>query len=986
MISRIIALLVLATLSAGASIAQDAPGRISGVVRNKATGLFLRDATVELHPGGRTAATDELGRFSFSALSHGLHTITVSYMGLEPFQRTVEVSAHAPAPELDIQLTDPIYHLEAFVVSGEREGAAAAITRQRNADNVKTVVALDSFGFLPNEDPSDLLIRLPGVNSEEAEQGTVGVRGIDSSRNLVTYDGAQMATSFGMISRQFRFLNISASSFEELEVIKAPTPNMWASSLGGTINMKTKTTLNMRENRQFTYRAGFKLSPSLFDYTPRRVDSPFGPIAALGYKQLFSIGSGRRNLGVSLELFHSKYTNSIARTDTEYAPTLGNAYIYRFKTLDNADYRTTDSATLRFDYKYSKSTRFYVSALFSQAKSNLAPGLEGMNTDFRANPNSASAYAPGYNEDCSTIATGGIMQIIQGYLGFLDRQTRVQIGGEHKYSFLELDYDFTYSNSSVDLDGGGNAGSAGNQLIAQLWNITDSTLDRTHNAEFPSYTYAGTTPATNPYKADNYTDLRLYHRQGTRDGTNYEAKINAKANIDLFGRPVQLSSGLAWQQIGLGENPDTRQWRYKYSYNAAGSGSLASDYAVAQFLDPGIKIDSRFGAGITELPRFHIGLVSDDLRDNPDNWWHNEYYYLQDQRNNTRNLKENIYAAYLMGRTRFGKLGVLAGARMEYTEFDGEAWERAKTPAPTTVEQVTDPFGSIESAYGMEKKQTHNSYADVFPGIHFTYAFQKNFLARASWSTSIGRPPPRQLISTFSYNDTSQSVTISNPDLKPEYANNFDLSLEYYLKPVGLFSIGAFRKEISDFIYSSRGKTIGPDDGYPDFLDGYTENMHRNGGDATINGLEISYEQQLSFLPRPFKELRINLNYTWMDMDASYDAGVPRTTADMPNFVPATFNARLRYHYKRLWCGVAFNYTDSKLVTYSDNPAYLEYRKGRHQIDLNASFRIKSFLEFFATVNNITDEPYVNYIGKESRNYRTIYNGPNLNIGISGRF
>jgi TonB-dependent receptor len=451
---------------------------------------------------------------------------------------------------------------------------------------------------------------------------------------------------------------------------------------------------------------------------------------------------------------------------------------------------------------------------------------------------------------------------------------------------------------------------------------------------------------------------------------------------------VQFGAGLAWQQIRLAEHADTRRWRYRYHYNDAGAGSLDPDYTVAHFLASGVKIDPRLGDTITTLPRFNIGLAADDLRDHPDDWWNDEYYYLEANRDGTRDLRENIHAAYLMARTRLGPLGLLAGARAEYSRLDGRAWERTNEPLPPASERILDPAGSIAKTYGPAMQHTRPSgHRDLFPSLHLTHTLRKNLVARASWSTSIGRPPPRQFIARMTYNEGLQTVTRSNPGLAPEYGNNFDLSLEYYLKPVGLLSAGVFRKQISRFIYTSRGKIItAADPEYDPFFHGYVENTMRNGGRAAINGLELSYEQQLRFLPAPFDGLRINLNYTRMDMEANYDSGLPRTTKEVPNFVPTAFNARLRYNYRGLWCGIAYNYTDSKLLTYSDTPAYLEYRKGRGQLDLNASYRIKPFLEVFVTLNNITDEPYINCIGRKDRLYRVIYNGPNLNLGLSGRF
>mgnify|MGYP000461598250 CR=1 FL=1 len=44
--------------------------------------------------------------------------------------------------ERSFELTTAIYKLEAFKVTGEREGDAAALTSQRNSENLKNVVAI----------------------------------------------------------------------------------------------------------------------------------------------------------------------------------------------------------------------------------------------------------------------------------------------------------------------------------------------------------------------------------------------------------------------------------------------------------------------------------------------------------------------------------------------------------------------------------------------------------------------------------------------------------------------------------------------------------------------------------------------------------------------------------------------------------------------------------------------------------------------------
>ncbi|MBP6864647.1 MAG: TonB-dependent receptor [Candidatus Didemnitutus sp.] len=963
---------LLLAIAPGLLAIESAGGRIQGVVRNQATGALLRDATVEIPALRMLVLTDELGRFTLRDVPLGEHEVVASYMGLDSLRRAVNLTTGSAEASIEFPLTAEVYEMAAFQVTGEREGTAAAITRQRNADHVKTVVSLDAVGYLPNENPSDLLIRLPGITGNTDDEGnavTVNVRGVDPGLNVVTYDGAQMATSFGLTNRNFRFLNINASAFEELEVIKAPTPDLPASSLGGTINMRTKTTLNMKQDRLVTYRLGAKVTPSFYDYSPRRTSHPYGPLAALGYKEVFSVGSGRRNLGVALDLFHSSTISNVAKTQLDYASTLGNAYIYNHQTQDGVNTRFQDSATLRFDYKHSDTSRFFFSAMYSQARDWVEPGMEDMRTSYTAT-NSAANFAAGYS-DAYSRATSGTMDIFQGYLGFLDRQSRAQFGGEHTFAHWQLNYDLAYSNSSVELDGGSDQPYAGNYFIAKLYGVS-AIIDRTSDPDFPVFTQVPTTAAKNLYNVENYrTNSFLRHREGTRDGTNYEAKLTAKTEISVLGQPLQLSSGASWLRKRLAETAHNFEWKY------AGT-------SLASFVDPAVLIDPRFGSSITTLPRFHLGTISRDLRENPARWTDNVYYRLYEERAGTRDIEEDVWSTHLMGRMRWGKLGLLAGVRYERTKTVGDAWVR-----PEALTTITDPYARIAAEFGPAQRRLTSAYGDFFPGTHFTYAFRKNLIARASWSSSIGRPEPRQLIPITTVNHATQVVTVSNPDLQPQYADNFDLALEYYLKPVGLISVGLFRKEISDFIYTATGERIGggADNGFNGDYEGYTLNFQGNGGGATIDGIELSYEQALNFLPAPLDGLTVNLNYTLLSTRGDYGStSAPRTTDDVQGFIPSSANARLRYRYGRFSGSVAANFTDASLLAYSTDASRLQYRKQRTSIDVGAAWRFSGAVEFFVTASNITNEPYVNYRGLEQRTQLTIYNGPNVNLGISGRF
>ncbi len=143
---------------------------ITGTISNSATGNLLEGARVELAALGRTVFTDDTGRYVLSGVPAGTHDLAVTYLGLDPVRATVSVAAGARA-ERNFDLTTAIYKMDAFKVAGEREGDAAALTLQRNAENVKNVVAMDSFGNLPNLSAGEVVMRLPGVAGSPTDEG-----------------------------------------------------------------------------------------------------------------------------------------------------------------------------------------------------------------------------------------------------------------------------------------------------------------------------------------------------------------------------------------------------------------------------------------------------------------------------------------------------------------------------------------------------------------------------------------------------------------------------------------------------------------------------------------------------------------------------------------------------------------------------------------------------------------------------------------------
>ena len=105
---------------------------MTGAVSNNATGNLLEGAQISVPALGLRTLSDNTGRYVLPALPAGTHEVVVTYVGLDPARTTVTVNDSASTTR-NFDLTSVVYKLDAFKVTGEREGGAAAITAQRNA-------------------------------------------------------------------------------------------------------------------------------------------------------------------------------------------------------------------------------------------------------------------------------------------------------------------------------------------------------------------------------------------------------------------------------------------------------------------------------------------------------------------------------------------------------------------------------------------------------------------------------------------------------------------------------------------------------------------------------------------------------------------------------------------------------------------------------------------------------------------------------------
>jgi TonB-dependent receptor len=561
----------------------------------------------------------------------------------------------------------------------------------------------------------------------------------------------------------------------------------------------------------------------------------------------------------------------------------------------------------------------------------------------------------------------------------------VAFGGEKRFSSSFLDYGFNYSGSSGTED----------RVIPTR--IVDGRagfrFDRSRSAKLPSVEQIS---GPDILDLNNQRISTLNFQDFDDTDTIKGAHVNWRRRF-VTAAPTSLKMGLRYR----GQEREREQLRSYYVHvGADGVAGLnpatrVNDDNVARFIDEGYRY--RPAGGLYERFGTYIDPVRlvQDWRANPSHYTLNVANTARDSLQFNGAVSENICAAYLMGDINLGRLDILGGFRVEDTYLKGTGVRQEITPAERArraawVGTVTpQELERRTIAEWSNLREEGGNYRSLLPSLHFKYSLSNNMLGRLSYSTGIGRPNFIDLLRTTTVNHDTMTVVAANPNLRPQYADNFDFSLEYYFEPAGFVSAGVFLKEIKDFIYGDRAGVVpaGEDNGFDGDYVGYDLSSQFNGGSARVRGFELAYQQRLVWLPGFWKGLGLMANYTRLESRGNYDASGKVTGAELDNFVPESMNLGLSYAYHKWDIRVKMNYRGGSLYAYSSNPLLSNHRFAKRNYDLNLKYNWATRLSFFVDVINVFNTPLNDtYLYVPKRNRFTQVFTTAIKAGVSGRF
>jgi TonB-dependent receptor len=735
----------------------------------------------------------------------------------------------------------------------------------------------------------------------------------------------------------------------------------------------------MKEKRRVVYSASVRSAPSFTQQTPLREAHRFHPLLSFGYQEVFNVAGEERNLGVSVNLFNAENVTSVFRTNRDFQNTTTTpAYVWDYRTMEIYNNRKQLSANAKIDYRLSPTTKLTFNMIGGDTSEPYERRYE--TRAFAAQTVGTTGNAgilPGYSNRVTQVraAPGSTIDVTESFLGFFQRVRSVSLGAEHELERFQIDYSANISRSNINAASyRGDSGILINRITNVGW-----ILDRTQSDLYPRFLQTEGPDFTNPA---NYRPAAngLSNRNNAINQSAKEVRGNVRYKL-----PTQITvfvkTGFQLREQHLEQVGADRRWNY------IGTTALPSD--------PSIQLHDTRKTG-RRIPQWEVAAFLREFNPNPADLWREDVYFRESTKYTSSNqVTETVSAGYIMAQGKLAREGLLShtgfltGLRVEKTETEGSGWVRARFGS-TIAQQLADPIGSAQRDYSNTRRVTAGSYSQSFPSAHLTQDLNPNLKARLSWSTSYGRPSMVNFVPNETVNESDQNLTINNPSLKPQTATNWDATLDYYFEPVGNLSVGWFRKEIKDYIVSgiSQGTVVtGESNGYNGDYAGFNLLSSANAGTAYVQGWELSFQQQLTFLPGLLKGIGVSANYTLLDTHGDFGGRANLSTGQVAGFVPRSGNVSLSWRYRGFSTQLLVNYRGSHITTYSAaTPARNMYEMKRTIVNLGLAYQLRPAVTLNCDVANLFNETQSAYRGIPDQMARILIGGTTITFGVSGRF
>jgi TonB-dependent receptor len=996
-----------------------ATGTVVGRVMNATTGTYLNQVRVTVAETAQATFTNEFGEYRLTGIPAGAARLRVFFTGYPEQRATVVVAPKRIARQdfaldrVDASGAQSTVVLEPLVVASTREMAARAVAlqEQRFASNLKNVVSTDELGEWGNSDIGDFIKFMPGV-IVDGEQ--VSLRGLPPHTVPITIDGDRLASQFSneQSLRSTALDSAALNNVARIEVAKTLMPDIPADSLGGSINLVSKRAFE-RRTPVFNYHlyataAARNLS---WDHqtgpSPRTSVRPVRPGIDFAYIAPVSETFGFTLTGIAFDQFNVDYIRRpfwAPHAVSREGATPAHPYLAQFAIQNQVSRRTRASLGTTADWRAGPENVLSVGIQYTYAK-----------TDF--NTNSHNADVSGQNNALPPVAYGPTFTVgaphaarLQ-YAGSTRRvpitSVMARLNHRHDGAVWRTEASAFYSSSSSRLRDIDYGHFRNTQLRLSSATLRFDGVDGDNPGTVTVQNATGQPVA--PYELGDYVIATVFSQPKDELDVIWGGRGHFRRELPARF-PLSLKAGLDWREQTRDLRSPFPRWDFVGPDGVAGSADdVASRHDVMNsgYTDGG----GRHAAFATVQWPSQYKLYA-LFREQPAYFRLNETATLAQSTALSRRIIETVSAAYLRFDARLlrDRLTLAGGVRFEHTNAYGEGqWNdasaaylqdsagrlmRAADGQPIPIS--TDPIVRARAQYRERGARAERDYDGFFPSLNATFLLRDDLVARFACARAFGRPDFGFIVPAIAVSDPGaigaiRTITLSDPGLRPWTSRNFDLALEYYFKRGGILSGGVFQKNLSDFFATTRAPAT-PEQlaGYGlngDYL-GYEIVRTTNGGDARLEGLELSFRQQVDVLPSWAGGLQVFANLTHLSLRGS-------NTADFDTFVPRSYNWGASLHGKRTTLSLNWHRRGRQrmnLVTGAFTPAQtFVYTVPHTMLDVNFEHQLGRGLSLYGVIRNATgttrqEEVYAQATPHYARLRSLPIKPIALTLGIKGQF
>jgi len=954
-----IAVLVLA---APYCLLAQSSGHIEGTIGDTLSHEKLSGANVWIEGTGLGTTANLSGHYVIARVPAGRYTLLVRYIGYKSKRAFVEVKEGETLVR-DFSLVPEAIEGETVTVTAQARGQQGAINQQLSSNTITSVVSAEKIHELPDASAATALSRLPGVSLMNGDQ--VVIRGVQAKLNTVLINGIQIPST-DMNDRSTNLGFISSNLLSGIEVIKVLTPDLDANTIGGVVNLRLREApsnfhgdifIQGSYNSQDHVTDNYKFWASVSD---RFLDDKFG-VFIQG-----SIDQTDQGQDVAAATYGINGISSLAYGEAPYQM---NSFAFQ----DQWNVVTNSSVSAIMDYQLPHG-KIIFSNTFATNLSN--------NTTFR-NSLDFAATSLSYTLARDKYGKGMMINALQGEYNFGDIKAELSLSHSftNKYTYVrfgDVGSNFTFENPTDNhpfgLDADGNAV----QYIAQrqfftpddVYGIQIDPTDVlkatvqgwviTRNETFNQHVYTSNLDFTIPItiteditskfkiggkitRATRANDVNSTFT-GSTDDDYYNATRNYFPNHQGLSVPNPVLFTDVWDRdYKRGEYFMNGDYMFKYAY----ARDLMDDYM-------GVSVSGWNSA--THKPT----STRDDYSG-----------------------AELFSAGYVMGSFEFGpQISLIAGARLEHFNMDYRAKFVYVTHSVYGYANIYDTLNTID-----------RSDDNFFPNAQLRYKINEWSDVRLAYSRGVARPDFRAILPNI-YIEPGGAAQAGNTKLKPAIADNLDAMVSVYNNDIGLLTIGGFYKKINDVFYQTNifFKNLSyynisfPDSltfsalgikpaGMPTASQLVTTYVN-NPNPAYVRGLEVEWQTNFWYLPRPLNTLVLTVNYTksWSDMDyqqirnidsAYQDPLNPRITRHKYITIDTLRNARLLFQsndvlnmalgvdYKDFSGRLSFNLQGNVITAVGNRPEEDQFTGNIYRWDLTLQQKlpIEGFRVVFDAVN-----------------------------------